>query len=63
MEPKEEDMDKNKLIKLLSQLIQEICDRPESSLITENRKIKLRQYQRMELNENKLNVIDVTIEF
>lgn len=56
-------MDKNHVIRVLSQVIKDICDRDESTLILQDKKIKFRQYERSAQNENRLQAIDVTVEF
>lgn len=51
-----------KLIKILSHVIQQISEMEEGRLNMKEGKIKFRQYQRAEWNENQLRAIDVTIE-
>jgi hypothetical protein len=66
MGQKEEVMDKNKLIKLFTYLIQEVCDRDFDSLIDKkDGKIKFRQYPKLTKNNSDevLRTIDITIEF
>lgn len=56
-------MDKNKLIKMLTQIIQQICDREEETLRFEDRKIRFRQFEHLSEKQGEFNVLDVTIEF
>lgn len=55
-------MDKIKLIKVLSHVINQICEMEEEELKIIEGKIKFRQYQRNKLIDNQLQTIDVTIE-
>lgn len=56
-------MDKIKLIKLLSQSIEDICDKDEKDLKFQNGKLKFRQYERLGFEGHQLSTIDITIEF
>lgn len=61
-EQKVEGMDKMKLIKILSQMIQQISDKEEAELHWKEGKIKFRQYERIDGNQDQIHAIDVTIE-
>lgn len=62
MEQKGEDMDRMKLINILSRVIQDISDKDGSCFHWKEGKIKFRQYERMGLYSDQLRAIDVTIE-
>lgn len=62
MELKAGDMDKFRLINILSQAIREICDKDPAEMTDKDGKIKFRHYYRSDKNENILRSMDVTIE-
>lgn len=55
-------MDKIQLIKVLTKIVQELCDKDESTLVWKDRKIKFRHYPRLEATDRELRAIEVTIE-
>jgi hypothetical protein len=61
-------MDKNKLIQVLSRVIQDLCDKQEQELFTEQilqrRMIKFRQYPALQLGlTDTIRPVDITIDF